>query len=145
MTSSSRNRRYRARRDNGKAVLHVEVNLFEYVEMLKDIGMIKEWDDNDPRRAELVARRCATAEDVAAWVHEIHKRKQPPKSIPSTQSIKSTHREIAANTALVLIGVTTALLKRQIAAQAAAFAKEGGFTERLHRVRTAQRNASRRS
>jgi len=104
---------------------------------------LKEWDDNDPRRAELVARRCTTAEDVAAWVHEIHKRERAFNQ--STQSISSTHREISANAALVLIGVTTSLLKRQVAAQAAAFAEEGGFTERLHRVRTAQRNASRRS
>jgi four helix bundle suffix protein len=107
---------------------------------------LKEWDDNDPRRAALVARRCTTAEDVATWVHEIHKRERASnQSTQSIRSIPSTHREISANAALVLIGVTTALLKRQVAAQAAAFAEEGGFTERLHRIRTAQRNASRRS
>jgi four helix bundle suffix protein len=36
----------------------------------------------------------------------------------------------------VLIGVACALLDRQIEAQAAAFTEEGGFTERLHRIRT---------
>ena len=45
--------------------------------------------------------------------------------------------ELAANAALVLIGVATALLDRQLASQAAAFEKEGGFTERLYRVRSA--------
>lgn len=52
------------------------------------------------------------------------------ESIPS---IRSTYPEIAANAALVLIGVACALLDRQIQAQAAAFTEEGGFTERLHR------------
>lgn len=55
------------------------------------------------------------------------------KTIPS---IRSTYPEIAANAALVLIGVACALLDRQIEAQAAAFTEDGGFTERLHRIRT---------
>jgi four helix bundle suffix protein len=54
----------------------------------------------------------------------------------SISSIRSTYPEIAANAALVLIGVACALLDRQIEAQAAAFTEEGGFTERLHRIRT---------
>lgn len=57
----------------------------------------------------------------------------------SISSIKSTYREIAANAALVLIGVACALLDRQIEAQAVAFTEEGGFTERLHRIRTERR------
>jgi four helix bundle suffix protein len=42
------------------------------------------------------------------------------------------------NTALVLIGVACALLDRQILSQAEAFVEEGGFTERLYRVRNCQ-------
>ena len=57
----------------------------------------------------------------------------------SMKSRQSTYPEIAANAALVLIGVASALLDRQIEAQAAAFTEEGGFTERLHRIRTARR------
>ena len=41
--------------------------------------------------------------------------------------------------ALVLIGVACSLLERQVAAQAQDFLEEGGFTERLYRVRSAQR------
>jgi four helix bundle suffix protein len=52
------------------------------------------------------------------------------------KSTVSTYPEIAANAALVLILVAVSLLDRQIAAQAAAFEKEGGFTERLYRVRS---------
>ena len=95
------------------------------------------WDPKDPRRKALVARRCATADEVAQWAKEIHGRRVP--SMASISSIPSTYREIAANAALVLIGVAVALLDRQIAAQAQAFENEGGFTERLYRVRQARR------
>ena len=54
-------------------------------------------------------------------------------------SFGPTSAEIAANAALVLLGVACALLDRQIEAQAAAFTDEGGFTERLHRIRTERR------
>jgi four helix bundle suffix protein len=83
-----------------------------------------------------VARRCTTADEVAAWIKEIHNsdpRNQRP--IPSMRSIPSKYAGSAANAALILIGVAVALLDRQIAAQAAAFEKDGGFTERLYRVR----------
>ena len=110
------------------------------------------WPEEDPRRKALVARRCTTADEVAAWVKEQHGRdgqngldgqrkgKAPSiASMPSMPSIKSTYPELAANAALVLIGVACALLDRQIEAQAAAFTEEGGFTERLHRIRTERR------
>jgi four helix bundle suffix protein len=101
------------------------------------------WADTDPRRRALVARRCTTAAEVAAWVadqHGLHgPDRRPQRSIPSIPSIKSTYAELAANAAHILIGVACALLDRQIAAQAAAFTTEGGFTERLHRIRTARR------
>lgn len=111
------------------------------------------WAEEDSRRKALVARRCQTAEQVAAWVREIREGRGPDgpdgrngranfssgPSMKSIPSIKSTYPEIAANAGLVLIGVACALLDRQIAAQAAAFTKEGGFTERLYRIRTEQR------
>jgi four helix bundle suffix protein len=50
--------------------------------------------------------------------------------------------EIAANGALVLLAVACALLDRQLAAQANAFEIDGGFTERLYRVRSQQRSTS---
>ncbi|MBE0597912.1 MAG: hypothetical protein IH614_11635, partial [Desulfuromonadales bacterium] len=56
-----------------------------------------------------------------------------------------TFAELAANAALVLLAVACSLLDRQLAAQAKAFETEGGFTERLYRVRSARRSASTRS
>lgn len=120
----------------------------DYEDYLRHRGLPL-WPEEDPRRKALVARRCATADAVAAWVREVHgcdgrnELDGPPKrSFPSKkpiQSIRSTYPEIAANAALVLIGVACALLDRQIEAQAAAFTEEGGFTERLHRVRSQRR------
>ena len=92
------------------------------------------WPEGDPRRKALVARRCATAEDVAAWVKEQHGRdglngpdgqaKRAAPSMKSMPSIKPTYAELAANAALVLIGVACALLDRQVQAQAAAFTED---------------------
>ena len=53
---------------------------------------------------------------------------------------KSTYPEIAANGALALLAVACSLLDRQIASLEKAFVEEGGFTERLYRVRSERRN-----
>ncbi|MDP3029733.1 MAG: four helix bundle suffix domain-containing protein [Deltaproteobacteria bacterium] len=115
------------------------------------------WDRQDPRRAQLIARRPATADAVAEWVREqnesgqhngLHGQQngQAVKSTASTSSTQSTvfqsstFPEIAANAALVLIAVACSLLDRQLAAQAAAFENEGGFTERLYKTRSQTRS-----
>jgi len=107
------------------------------------------WEKADPRRTELIDRRCANVEEVAAWAREVHKRgleSENPESVvvstqstPSTSSTPSTFPEIAANAALVLIAVACGLLDRQLAAQARAFENEGGFTERMYRRRVQTR------
>jgi four helix bundle suffix protein len=67
--------------------------------------------------------------------HDKPQAKPQAESTTSTKSMPSNFPEIAANAALVLIAVACSLLDRQLAAQAAAFEQEGGFTERLYRVR----------
>jgi four helix bundle suffix protein len=52
----------------------------------------------------------------------------------------STYPEIAANGALALLAVACSLLDRQIAALEKRFVNEGGFTERLYRVRSERRS-----
>jgi four helix bundle suffix protein len=119
----------------------------DYEDFLRQRGLPL-WPRDDPRRAELIAWRCAAAEEVAAWVREVHERERSGQhgqggpvgqSAKSMTSTASTYPEIAANAALVLIAVAVSLLERQLAAQAAAFEKEGGFTERLYRTRQARR------
>ncbi len=117
------------------------------------------WPQDGPLRHALVARRCATADEVAAWVREVKNgrngqdgRNGPEKlnerrsavggsaSMASMPSIRSmSYAEIAANAAHVLVGVAAALLDRQISRLAADFEREGGFTERLYRVRSRRR------
>ncbi len=105
------------------------------------------WAREDPRRRSLIDKRCRTVDDVAGWVKAVHDGRygqggrsgQALASTGSTSSMKSTYPEIAANAALTLIAVACSLLDRQIAAQSKAFEKEGGFTERMYRVRTARR------
>ena len=124
----------------------------DYEDFLRQ-GGLPLWGRDDPRRAGLIARRCATADEVAAWVKEVHEadgrhglggqhgqNKTSTQSTASMESTKSTYPEIAANAALVLLTVACSLLDRQLAAQAAAFENEGGFTERLYRVRSKKRS-----
>jgi four helix bundle suffix protein len=113
----------------------------DYEDFLRQRGLAL-WVRDDPRRAELITRRCITADEVAAWVREVRERASSERqfSKKSMKSTVSTYPEIAANAALVLIVVAVSLLDRQLAAQqAAVFEKEGGFTERLYRVRSQRR------
>ncbi len=145
----------------------------DYEDYLRQRGFAL-WADDDPRRKELVQRRCQTAEAVAEWVKELRNRAgalqhgqngqdgrygqnglSVESSEPSIQSIESIesikpqapteprvpqYSEIAANAALVLIGVACAMLDRQINFLAEAFIQEGGFTEKLYKTRQQHRN-----
>lgn len=104
----------------------------DYEDFLRQRGL-PIWNRSDARRQDLINRRCAIVDEVAAWVKQCGRRGQ------GGPGERSTYPEIAANAALTLLAVACALLDRQIAAQAAAFEEEGGFTERLYRVRTRRR------
>ncbi len=140
----------------------------DYEDFLRQRGLAL-WERGDPRREELIARRCRTADEVAEWVREEHEREAAAggavdggrdgrsglggRSGPDSPEVKgmgagstessksrgSTYPEIAANAALVLIAVASALLDRQLDALAKTFETEGGFTERLYRVRQQRR------
>jgi four helix bundle suffix protein len=156
----------------------------DYQDFLRQHGLPM-WERYDPRRADLVARRCKNADEVALWVRETcrgglggqelggqeHRGQEQgghglsgpngqhgrsgrgayaaagslgPAAVTgstgSTGSTRVSYAEAAANAALTLIAVACSLLERQLDAQAAAFEKEGGFTERLYRIRTQSRN-----
>jgi len=109
----------------------------DYEDFLRQRGLPL-WHPRDPRLTQLITLRPTTADQVAEWARAI---RHAHPSIPSIVSI--SYPEIAANGALALITVASSLLRRQLAAQARAFERGGGFTERLHRVRTAARHATR--
>lgn len=111
----------------------------DYEDFLRQRGL-PEWGQDDPRRTALVAARCGTSNDVAAWVKEngLDGRDGPEPDAGSDR--RGNYAGAAANAALVLIGVAVALLNRQIGSLAAAFGEEGGFTERLYRTRRQRRD-----
>ena len=62
-------------------------------------------------------------------------REGPCPSVGSSVSSSA----LVANAALSLLNLCCHLLDRQLAAQAQAFESEGGFTERLYRIRRQRR------
>jgi len=121
----------------------------DYEDFLRQRGLTQ-WVRENPLRQALIDRRCETADEVAGWVVEVAKSGGPcgrhgqggQDSESSTLSTR-IYPELSANAALVLLTVACALLDRQVASLAADFEKEGGFTERLYRVRTANRRNNR--
>ena len=116
----------------------------DYEDFLRQRGLAR-WSEDDPRAKSLVAARCRTADEVAAWVvqtrkgHGLNGRDGPGEPTKSKMSMASMNAEISANAALVLVGVACALLARQIETLARQFEAEGGFSERLYRVRQQRR------
>jgi four helix bundle suffix protein len=120
----------------------------DYEDFLRQRGLVL-WERDNPLRQALIDRRCQTADDVAVWVKEVSRfygqgglsGQGGGMSTRSTKSTLSTHiyPEISANAVLVLIAVACSLLDRQVERLAQDFENEGGFTERLYRVRSAKR------
>ncbi len=113
----------------------------DYEDFLRHRKLIK-WEKNNPLRQELIDLRCETADDVAKWVKVKSGHRGPcGHSGHFTESTKSTSstEAVSANAALVLIAVACSLLDRQVAFLADSFEKDGGFTERMYRIRSQKR------
>ncbi len=124
----------------------------DYEDFLRQRGL-EMWAPEHPALVRFKAKRCATLEEVRAWVEDERRRAKtatdnhgrsgtnkpvtvgegPCASVPRSE-------ELVANAALSLLNLCCYLLDRQLAAQAAAFEQEGGFTERLYRVRSNRRD-----
>lgn len=125
---------------------------------------LPEWPPNHPALMRFKQRRCQTLDEVRAWVAAEYKagqntdgqgqtptNKATPESVPvpvsPCPSVSPPNKTpkgptldtLAANAALSLLNLACYLLDRQIAAQAAVFLEEGGFTERLYRIRSQHR------
>jgi four helix bundle suffix protein len=102
---------------------------------------LEAWATDDPRRYDLVATRCTTADEVSAWVaqqYEVLVRQQ--MGLHSADCCeRPSYPVITANAAIVLIGVACSLLDRQLRSLEQQFLREGGFTERLYRSRRGSR------
>ncbi len=126
----------------------------DYEDFLRQHGL-SQWPPDEPALVRFKARRCISLEDVQGWVREEQRRartvrgergqrNRKTKSLPVDEShcLSLTAAELAANGALSLLNLCCYLLDRQLTAQAEAFEREGGFSERLHRVRTARRGTA---
>lgn len=122
----------------------------DYEDYLRQHGL-KLWDRENSLRQELIDKRCQKADELASWVVGVAKRDglsgqnghSGQNSLMSTKStgfiLSRNFPELSANAVLVLIIVANSLLDRQVERLARDFEKEGGFTERLYRVRTEKR------
>ncbi|MHB8765247.1 MAG: four helix bundle suffix domain-containing protein [Deferrisomatales bacterium] len=126
----------------------------DYEDFLRQRGL-PQWPPDHPALGRFKVRRCATVEEVRAWVDEERRRtyRRPrtttdghghtadPLSVPvregPCESVSSS--ALVANAALSLLNLCCYLLDRQLASQAQAFEREGGFTERLYRTRQQRR------
>lgn len=108
------------------------------------------WPPGHPALVRFRRRRCATVEEVRSWVAEEHGRTRTNTdshgrrggasvSVRERPCPSVSSATLAANAALSLLNLCCHLLDRQLAALARGFEKEGGFTERLYRIRQQRR------
>jgi len=126
----------------------------DYEDYLRQRGLTQ-WPPEHPALMRFKARRCATLEEVRAWVEEernragtntdTHGQSQKEQSVSVAvrgspcQSVPSS--QLVANAALSLLNLACYLLDQQMATLEKNFVEHGGFTERLYRVRCQRRNA----
>ncbi len=119
----------------------------DYEDFLRQRGLPLLPPDH-PALVRFKARRCATVEEVRLWVEDEQGRTQTSTDGREVavsvregpcQSLSSS--TLVANAALSLLNLCCYLLDRQLAAQAQAFEAEGGFTERLYRIRNQRRRS----
>jgi len=135
----------------------------DYEDFLRQRGLPL-WPPDHPALRRFKALRCATLEQFRRWVAEETQRwkedsaqntdehgetrtpgqNEATRPCLSVSSVSSVPRDLrgavlAANGALSLLNLCIFLLDRQLKAQADTFEREGGFTERLYRRRTARR------
>ncbi len=95
-------------------------------------------EPNHPALQRFKARRCSTLTEVRTWVQDELGRTQTntnqDKSMPV--SARPCSSALVANAALSLLNLCCYFLDRQLATQAKTFTEEGGFTERLYKVRS---------
>ena len=154
----------------GVAMGSLEELRLDYEDFLRQRGLPL-WPPDHPALQRFKALRCATLEQFRNWVADEARRwkeesargntdghgetrtsgqnepSRPRQSVSSVFPVSSVPQEqlgavLAANGALSLLNLCIFLLDRQLRSQADTFEREGGFTERLYRRRTARRNQS---
>lgn len=136
----------------------------DYEDFLRQRGMPL-WEPMHPALQRFKAKRCSSLEELREWVeeerakahglgkahglartdtdeHEAERFCDLSVSVsesPCSSALPLPSLLYVANATLSLLNLACHLLDKQLAAQAVAFEKEGGFTERLYRVRASKR------
>jgi four helix bundle suffix protein len=128
----------------------------DYEDFLRQRGLSL-WGPDHPSLKRFKARRCGTMDDVLAWLEkerntDEHRHTRTNTDQHKNDTVSVTVGEspcpsvpdsvLVANASLSLLNLCCYLLDRQLAAQAEDFEKEGGFTERLYRIRKQSRRTS---
>lgn len=102
------------------------------------------WAPMDPRRKELSNARCKDPDEVAHWIKALWEREKEeriaaperPRTARTPHTVQDrAYAEISANAAQTLCKIVLHLLDKQVDSQARSFEQEGGFGERLYKVR----------
>jgi len=95
------------------------------------------WERNNPIRQDLLDHNFQTADQVAKWI--VMTCKEQAHKTPGITDYHSLYAEYSANAALALINLSGYFLDKQVAKIADDFKKEGGFSEKLYKVRKEER------
>lgn len=111
----------------GVARASLEELLLDYEDFLRQRGL-RLWNKDSPEALEVRRRYLSDQSDMSD---------RSDKSDHSGVTLASP--EVAANTLICLISQASYLLKRQLQSLEQQFLKEGGFTEKLYKVRSSAR------
>lgn len=118
----------------------------DYEDFLRQRGF-PIWPPTHPALLRFKKLRCATLAEVLQWAEAEEQRASTrsrngnaPDWASTSGSGSPCRSVLLANAALSLLNLSTHLLDRQIQSLAEKFENEGGFTERLYRVRRERRN-----
>ena len=111
----------------------------DYEAFLIDAG-VSPWSESDPRTRELAALKldAFSAEGDQRHLHGEYILEMRRRFAPW---LEAKDPVVAANSALVIINRASSLLHKQMLAIGETFVEEGGFTERLSKVRLEARDA----
>ena len=136
----------------------LEELLLDYEDFLRQRGL-ERWSPQHPALQRFRARRCSSLNGFQGWLEaeralpeqgktdehghtrsaEGARGPQPERGPVPCPGLALRSAQFEANAVLSLLNLCCHLLDRQIEAQVTAFEREGGFTERLYRVRQARR------
>lgn len=117
----------------GVAKASLEELLLDYEDFLRQRGL-RQWEKDSPEALAVRRKYLGPGQSDMSDMSDL-------SDNPDPYGLATATPEVAANTLLCLINQACYLLKRQLENLEQAFIEEGGFTEKLYRVRSQRRAA----